>query len=358
MSVSPESASTEPLAPADQARRTLICGVNWLGDSVMAMPAVQHYRKQHPATSIAMLVKPKLAPLWRMHPDVDTVLELRRGAAGTLRAAAAVRRHRCDIAFVLPHSFRSALIPFLARVPTRVGMPGHSRDWMLTRVVRPPADAARRHQAHEYFAALGLPDQDAPMDAPRLVLADDAFEQARRLLRDAFGAAATGPDLAPSRWIGLIPGAAYGPAKRWPPERFAEVGRRLCERIGCGAAVLGTAQDRALCRAVTHRIGKHAVDLAAKTSIPQFTALLAVCELVICNDSGGMHLAAAAGTKTVAVFGITDPARTGPLGSGHRILHAGTRRTRDIPRRSALAAQSLRCITPDQVLAAASELLG
>ena len=116
---------------------TLIVGVNWLGDSLMTMPAIQAWRRAHPDTRLVILVKPKLKALWALHPAVDEVWELPLGGRALTAMVQATHAQKFKTAFVLPHSFRSALVPFLARVPRRIGPPGHGRDWMLTDVVHP-----------------------------------------------------------------------------------------------------------------------------------------------------------------------------------------------------------------------------
>ena len=134
--------------------RILVCGVNWIGDSVMSMPALQAFRRANPAAQITLLVKPSLVPLWTLHAGFDRILPLREGVVGTLRTVSAARRLRFDRAFILPHSFRSAVVPWLAGVPTRTGLPGHWRDFMLTEVVRPMGRPGRNHQAYEYMDLL------------------------------------------------------------------------------------------------------------------------------------------------------------------------------------------------------------
>jgi len=327
--------------------KVLVCGANWLGDSVMSMPAIQAFKESDPGRWLTMLVKPDLVPLWRMHPGVDEVLTLEPGVWGTLRAARVVAGLGFSEALVFPNSFRSALIPYLGRVSERVGMKGHARSWMLTRVVTPSSAPGRTHQAWEYLALVGMTGR--PPACPRLMVPGAAIEAARTRLH--LGASG-------DRLAGLIPGAAYGPSKCWPAERFAAVGGRLAEENGCRVVVLGRASESALCAAVARHAGKEVLDLAGKTSLPELSALLSLCRVVIANDSGGMHLAAACGARVVGVFGITDPSKTAPLGTGHRVLGPeGVRGSRDIERDSAEARQCLQTISVEQVTAAAVAVL-
>ena len=352
MRASLESASGEHMARVP-GPATLIVGVNWLGDSIMTMPAIQAWRRAHPAARLVMLVKPKLKALWTLHPAVDEVWALPPGGRALAAMVRAARAEEFATAFVLPHSFRSALVPFLARVPRRIGPPGHGRDWMLTDVVHPRQGAERAHQCFEYMAILGVAGGN---EAPRLRLTPELTARAKVLL----GASGTNrqlPDRQSPDWIAVMPGAAYGPAKRWPAERFAMAGRLLKDRLQCNIVAIGSAEERALCAIVARDAGPGSLNLAGGTTLPELAAVLAQCRLALTNDSGGMHLATAMGIPVTAVFGITDPERTGPLGSAARVMQASALRSRDIRRDSPEARASLLRIIPEQVAEAAMELL-
>lgn len=343
MRASLESVSGERMARAPDLA-TLIIGVNWLGDSLMTMPAIQAWRRAHPDAWLVMLVKSKLKALWTLHPAVDEVWELPPGGRALTAMVRAARARKFKTAFVLPHSFRAALVPFLARVPRRIGPPGHGRDWMLTQVVPSRPGAEHEHQCYEYMAILGV---EGGNEAPRLRLTPELTARAGVLLG---GASGTG-------WIAVMPGAAYGPAKRWPAERFAAVGRLLKDRLKYNMVALGSAEERSLCEAVVRNAGPGSLNLAGQTTLPELAAVLAKCMLALTNDSGGMHLATAMDIPVVAVFGITDPVRTGPMGAAVRVLQSSTFRSRDIRRDAPEARESLFRITPEQVAEAAMELL-
>jgi heptosyltransferase-2 len=321
----------------------------------MTLPAVTALRRRLPAAWIVLLVKPGMAPLWTLCPTVDEVITLGRGWRGVWRTVQAVRARGFDFAYILPQSFRSAWVPWLARVPGRKGLPGHSRDWMLTETVRPPEGRIGKHQADAYRHLMGLDNAPAGAAAAPLHVDATARAQARSRLATAFGvaeAALNGP------LVGLFPGAAYGPSKRWPAERFAAVGRGLAAERGCRLVVLGAPGERVVCEEVARAIGPGAVSLAGTLSVPDLAAVLAELRAVVANDSGGLHLAAALGVPVVALFGITDPDRTGPLGAGHTILAAeGFVRGRDLPRASPMATAALAAIGVDAVVAAAARAL-
>lgn len=331
--------------PAKTGARILVCGVNWVGDTIMSMPALEAYRAAHPADHIAVLVKPAVRPLWEAHAAPDEILPLEEGLAGTWRTARTIKTGNYERAYVLPHSFRSALIPWLAGVPARVGLPGYARAAMLTEVVAQEEGKGRGHQAWEYVTLLGLAAGVTTLRAPHLSLGAVAVERAASLLQGVAKPRAA-----------LIPGAARGPSKQWPPSHFADVGVRL-RNEGYGVVVLGTSAEHALCREVATDAGPGAISLAGKTNMAEWMAILRACDLVVCNDSGGMHVAAALGTPVVALFGMTDPEKTGPLGSAVRVLQNSTTRSRDIARDSEEARKKLASIGPELVYEAAVEVL-
>lgn len=333
-------------------RSVLICGVNWYGDFIMSLPAMQLYRDAHPEDDITLLVKPHLAPLASLTKVADWTAALPPGVMGTLAASRAVAARHCKAAFVLPNSFRSALIPFLARIPERRGTPRHWRRAMLTTPVRTDGvadDDVHRHQSWEYVRLMGLNPFPDRLPSPRLAVAADARASCLERL------------MLPSDrpWIALIPGAARGPSKRWPAKCFACAGHQLAASLGACVLVLGTESERALCRDVVVTVGPIARNLAGRTTIPELVALLGMCRLAITNDSGGMHLAAASGAPVVAVFGVTDPGLTGPLGDRHRIVrpHPDAAASRDVLRQSAAASSALASIGVDAVTSAAESLL-
>lgn len=315
-------------------RRILLCGLNWIGDNVMAMPAVQAYRRAHPDDHLAILVKRALAPLWHMHAAPDRVLDYDDTHAGTFEAGRDLRREGFDACYVLPHSFRSAWLPFLARIPERIGLAGGFRDALLTRVVRPRPG---RHQQFEYLELLA-PDSGVAPEPPRIEPPARPAAPEDRLV------------------VAIMPGAARGPAKRWPANHFAEVARRLATERHARIEVFGAASEQDLCELVARAAGPGAENFAGRTTLPEWAARVRRCRLAICNDSGGMHLAVAVGTPVVAVYGLTDPAKTGPLGLAAIIRDEGTV-SRDIPRTSDEAARRLAAIAPDRVFEAATNLL-
>jgi len=336
----------------DTETRTLLSGVNWLGDSVMTMPAIHELKRRQPSTRIAMLSKPSMKQLWRMNQDIDCVIELPEGLAGTMIAARSVRRMQCGKAYVLTQSFRSAFVPFMAGVPARTGMPGHFRDWMLTSVVRPVPTETRYHQVYEYFDLMDMRDITTPT-LPTLNIPPELTATCLKMIADHM------PGADHRRLIGILPGAAHGPSKRWPSEHFAQVAASLAMEHHCHVAVLGSRQEKDACSLVAAAAGKSGVDFSGKTSLAELATMLSLCRTVIANDSGGMHLSTLVRTPVVAIFGLTDPAKTGPIGIGHRVVAArAVSQSRDIAAESNDASRALGTVEPDRVLQAAVDILG
>lgn len=294
--------------------RLLVLAPNWLGDAVMALPALAAARCHIGSGGrLTVAARPPVAPLFSMVPGVDAVVALEAGAG-----LSGVRRWRRDAvriaaggyaaALLLPNSFVSAWIAAQARVPERWGYAADWRAPLLTRAV--PRPRAPLHQADYYLAlaeALGMPRVER---VARVVPPETAGGEAAAQLAEA-GLPAGTP------YAVLAPGAAYGRAKQWPPERFAELSALLWARHGLRAVLVGTRGDAGACaavvRAAAHLGGGIPVDLAGRTSLPVLAAVLAGARVVVSNDSGAMHLAAATGAAVVGVFGPTDEMTTHPI---------------------------------------------
>ena len=311
------------------------------------MPALQALRDHRSSAEIVLLTKPGLAPLWAMSSLPHRVLSLPPPGRSLRPILKAVREEKFEVSYILPHSFRSALPPFLARIPERIGLPGHfPRDFMLTEVRAPAFGPGRAHQVYEYLD-LFFPGENRRTFAPPSLSAPPAALDEMRAKLSAL----------PRPWISVLPGAARGPSKQWPAERYAETAAALVAQTGGSIVALGTRTERSACRQVAAAAAPNGLDLAGATTLHQLSAVLALSAAVLCNDSGGMHLAAALGTPLVGLFGITNPGQTGPLGKHVRILQQSERRSRDVSRHSREARRALRAITVDDAVAATLALL-
>jgi len=298
--------------------RILVRAPNWVGDAVMSMPALRAIQSRHPEAEIAVLARPWVAELYRRDNSslrllLDEASAQQGGVEGRLRLSRELRAGGFDWVVLLPNSFDSALVAWLARIPRRIGYARDGRSWLLTDPVRPPAKGdLPPHQRFYYLELLrraGLLDR-LP-DCPEIRIPGDA--PAGRQLFRRFG-------LTGSTVVGVSPGAAFGGAKRWPPERFAKVAARLAEELEAEVALFGAAAESELCAVVAGQIGPRAFNLAGRTSLGQFIDLAAACACFLTNDSGAMHIASAVGVPTVAVFGPTDAEATGPAGPASRIV--------------------------------------
>ena len=281
----------------------------------MALPAFADIRRHFPAAHVSVAARPAVAPMFSMVEGVDGVITLPGG--GGLRAIAggsedvrALAAQSFDTAILFPNSFSTARIASKAGINERWGYATDWRGSLLTRAI--PKPAAPLHQ-REYYqrltAALGI-DTGPPFARVR-----PDTDKARQLLRDI------GLDL-DEPFVIFAPGAAYGRAKQWLPERFAELADEIVNRRGWSVLMVGSKADRAACEDVSRRLPKSGnrlnrlIDFCGKSDLPTLAGILSQAAAVVSNDSGAMHLAGAVGTKVIAIFGPTNEGRTSPLSSG------------------------------------------
>jgi heptosyltransferase II len=302
-------------------RRLIIVAPNWLGDAVMALPLIADIRREWADTHLTVAARASVAPLFHMVDAVDDVVVLEGGGGwGAIRSvtanATALGQGEFDAALLLPNSFLSAWTLWRAGIKERWGFRRDARGRLLTRAIaRPPRDV---HQA-EYYKALGTglglgpASSDAASAAPsapeaRVGVSDQQRASAKALL-ESLGIPRDTP------FVAMAPGAAYGRAKQWLPERFAELARLLRAERDIGAVVVGSRADAPVCREIAAG-APGVVDLSGRTDLPTLAGVLAVAHGVVANDSGAMHLAAAVGARVVAVFGATNEKKTAPLSAG------------------------------------------
>ena len=295
--------------------KILIRATNWLGDGVMSLPAIREVRESFPGAHLTLLARASVADLYARERAIDHVLPY---DGDRRRAAAELRREGFDSAILLPNSFDAALLLWMARIPRRIGYNRDGRRWLLTDAVPAPGPGEiPRHERFYYLELLrraGIIHEYPPCAEIRL----DGREQAREAGISALRDAGVPPPV-----IGVSPGAAYGDAKRWLPERFAETAASLARTHSAAVALFGSAAERPLCETIAATIratGAVVHNFAGETTLRQFIDLAAACRLFLTNDSGGMHVASALGVPTVAVFGATDDTTTGPTGAWSRVI--------------------------------------
>ena len=305
--------------PEKGIEKVLIRGTNWIGDVVMTLPAVAAVRKTWPGARISVLAKPWVAEIYRLCADVDDVIVFQEpgrhaGIGGKLRLAGELRGVGFDCAILLQNAIEAAIIAGLAGIPLRAGYNSDGRGVLLTHAVRRTKAIRRVHQIDYYIEmvqALGC--TPATRDV-RLRPGRD-YDGLAGTLFARFGIAENRPR------IGIAPGAAYGPAKKWFPDRFAAVADCLSGESGAQTILFGSAGDRESTAAVQGSARHPLIDIAGMTNLKEAIALIARCSLFISNDSGLMHVAGALGVPTVAIFGSTNPVTTSPAGERSVVIH-------------------------------------
>jgi heptosyltransferase-2 len=301
-----------PRVPAQNLKpfRILIRSSNWLGDAVMSVPAIRAIKTGRPDAQITIAAPSKIASMWKLVPEVDEIVPLlNKSLPATVRSIR--RQPGFDVAILFPNSLRTALEIWLSGVPRRVGYRGHFRSWLLNQIIcERETPVTIEHQANRYLRVareLGanVHDnwRDALSHAPYTSDGTEIVPPANARLKMA-----------------LSPGAEYGPAKRWLPERFAEVAAAVCAKLSVQWILFGTPKDITVGETIARALGDSCVNRIGHTTLDQLIDELRKCRLLLTNDTGTMHLASLLGVPTVAIFGSTDPRLTGPLGDRHIIV--------------------------------------
>jgi len=299
----PDAISVQDLKPF----RILIRSSNWLGDAVMSVPAVRTIKNGRPDAQVTVAAPENIAPVWRLIPEVDAIIPIPNGSL--FSAVSSLKRQpEFDVAILFPNSLRVALESWLAGIPRMVGYSGHCRRWLLGQIVRKP----RKPGPPEHHSLRFL-----------RIAADCGAEISNAAYQPLNGKHATASqtsNIKHQTFIGLCPGAEYGPAKRWLPERFAEAAAKISAQSSAQWILFGTKNDAALGDQIAASIGDRCVNRIGRTTLDQLIDELRQCRLLLTNDTGTMHLASLLGVPVVAIFGSTEPRLTGPFGYGHNIL--------------------------------------
>lgn len=286
--------------------RSLVIAPQWIGDAVMTEPLLARLQARGEQLTVAAL--PWVAPVYRAMPQVAGVIELPFAHGGLqLRGRRQLARQingRFDVAYICPNSLKSALLPFLAGIPKRVGYLGEARVGLLTHRLKNPPKGQRPPMVAFYSALSGETGVADDRPSLRLDAADvNASLATLGLQRGAYGV--------------MAPGAEYGPAKRWPTRHFAE----LAGQLDLPVVLLGAAREADLCAAIVQGCATdNLVNLAGKTSLAQAIAVISATQFMISNDSGLMHVAAGFAVPQVAIFGSSSPLHTPPLNDAAQVL--------------------------------------
>ncbi|MBF0488827.1 MAG: lipopolysaccharide heptosyltransferase II [Nitrospirae bacterium] len=292
--------------------KVLVRGVNWIGDAVMSAPALWAIKGAYPDADITLLANPVVASLFEKDPHIGAIMkyeDVYRTLPGRLRLSRKLKIENFSTAILLQNAFDAAFIAWLARIEHRVGYNRDARGVLLTKAVDVTRETLRLHHTHYYLNMLTSIGLSAPYRLPWIYLTGGQRQSALEALSHLRHPI-----------IGINPGAAFGSAKRWPPERFAMLIGRIIKEKGGSAVLFGSQRDVEISAAIRKRIDPDIIvsaagiflDLTGKTGLRELCASIAGCDLLITNDSGPMHIAYAVGTPVLAIFGSTSPELTGP----------------------------------------------
>jgi lipopolysaccharide heptosyltransferase II len=339
----------------NDAQRILVRAVNWVGDAVMTTPAIGAIRENFPQAEITLLANPLVSQLFSPHPWIDRVITFDRngahkGIAGRFRLAAQLRKQAFDEAIILPNSFDSALIPWLAGIPIRLGKSSDGRGLLLTGRYQPDARTPICHEVEYYLGLVnhfGITGQAA---VPYLSITPAEKGEAAALLAE-HGIQAD--DFV----LGINPGAAFGSAKRWYPDRFADVAQQLSRLKKAKIVIFGGPGETGIAAEIEMQLGGVCLNLAGTTSVRGLMALIRNCNLFVTNDSGPMHIAAAFGVPLVAIFGSSDYFTTSPYTDRAVIVRKDIECAPCKLRECPTDHRCMNAVTADDVVIAAHQLL-
>ncbi|MBS1810393.1 MAG: lipopolysaccharide heptosyltransferase II [Acidobacteria bacterium] len=308
-------------------RKILVRGTNWLGDAVMTIPALEQLRASFPQTQITLLAPPRAAEVFSGFPHVDEVvpyLRKEKGRQAFLDAMRFLRNERYDLAILFQNAFEAALLAFLGGVKVRIGYDTQGRGALLTHKLQRLEAHRNRHQTHDYLDVVAEAERvcldrevvTTRQNIPSLIANRKQIQAADALLRRAQ------IDSQSQQLIALNVGATNSRAKCWPEDRFAALADRLVAELNARIVLIGAGSERADAEHVIAQM-KHknaATNLAGETSIAELIGLLARCDLVVTNDTGPAHVAAALNKPTLTIFGPTNEFETAPLGTHSALI--------------------------------------
>jgi len=350
----------------NNSQRILIRGVNWIGDAVLTLPAVQSIRRAFPEAHIALLVKPWVSDLFKENSYIDEIIlydECYKGIRGRIRLAKELRGMNFDTAILLQNAFDAALITWLAGIPKRIGYKRDFRSLLLTDAFPIRPEILEQHQVNYYLDLLNSAGIKTYETEPYITISETERNWAKDHLSSFFSDSTT-------PLIGINPGDAYGSAKRWLPERFAELIIKIFTGINGRVIIFGGESETEISNEIITEINRLKIKLkiekyrsnllimSGKTDLRELASLISECDAFISNDSGPMHMASALLVPVIAIFGSTSPVRTGPFGHIQKIIST------DIPcspcMKRECPEEHLRCmtdITAQEVFSAVKEVL-
>jgi len=338
-------------------KRILIVNVNWLGDVLFSTPFIRAVKERYQDSFIAVLLHPRCSQMLERNPRIDEIIiydeeGVHRGILGKARLILSLRKKHFDIAFLLHRSFTKALMVYLAGIPERVGYATKGRAELLTRIAEEPAE-----EVHKVEYVLNI--LNALETGTRTIRQDEGYEffssaedeRSLQMILKQHTVAEGKPLLV------IVPGGNW-PPKRWPQENFAALADALIEKYQAALVIACARKDASLASEIRARMKHQPIVLCGELTLSQLGALLKRADLVIANDTGPMHIAAAVKTRVIALFGPTSPKITGPYGKGdYRVLFKNTECAVPCYEVTCPDNRCMRMILVDDVIRAADELL-
>ena len=337
--------------PREGLNRILIRGTNWIGDAVMTLPAVASMRAAYPKAHLSILAKPPVSDIYRMFSGADEILPYPRkfdNPPGVLRLAYSLRSKKFDAAVLLQNAIEAAIIALTAGIGVRAGYRSDGRGFLLTHPVRRTSEILRVHQIDYYLEmvkALGCADVDRALHLETRISTATAHEILHKYLPENN-----------RPFIGIAPGATYGPAKRWLPERFAQAGDRLAKILNAQVLLFGGRDDWETAEQVRGKAQTDMINLAGRATLADSAYLISQCRLFLSNDSGLMHVAGGLNIPTVAIFGSTNPVTTSPAGEKTILVRKETSCSPCLKKTCPTDFRCMTAVTVEDVVAAALTL--
>jgi heptosyltransferase-2 len=338
--------------------KILVRAPNWVGDAVMAIPALETIRRTRADGEICVLARPVVADLFSGQPFADRILRYdfrgsHRGWLGRGKLAAELRKEKFDVAVLLQNAFEAAWLAWCAGIPERIGYARDARGPLLTQAIRVPQEGdIPKHESQYYLELLrgaGWINSSRVLPPIHLLVTDGERTVAESVLRSA-GARE-------NAWrCAIAPGASYGAAKCWLPERFAQLADRLISESTADVIFFGTPGEKEIAARIQSNMKSRAISLVGETSMCDLSALFASCSAFIGNDSGAMHVAAAAGLPVIGIFGSTDPEGTAPVTEQFTLIREAVSCSPCFLRRCPVDHRCMERITVESVFAAAMRL--
>jgi heptosyltransferase-2 len=333
----------------ERIKRILVRSTNWIGDAVMTTPALGAIRETFHSAEISIVANPLVGELFAHHPYCDRVIVFDKqkshsGIRGMLSFCRQLRGDRFDIAILLQNAFEAALMAFLSGIRVRAGYRTDGRDLLLTHGVPIGEEEKKLHHTDYYLKMLEYLDVRGGDRHLKLSCTDGEIAEARKVLGD-------------DEWLAINPGATYGSAKRWYPDRFAAVADSLAREYSVRALIIGGPGERDVSEDIEASMESTALNLCGRTTVREMMAVLSQCRLMVTNDSGPMHVAAAFGVPIVAVFGPTDHTTTSPFSNNNYLIREEADCAPCLLRHCPTDHRCMEAINTDDVLTAARSLM-